>query len=300
MLQTLPQFQLADTQASVNSIDRVHTSQQSCLVRIYPAGVSGSMIPLNFRRITIGRDQSCTIEVNDDFMSRTHALIELTDEGYRLTDCQSRNGAFVNDQQITSRLLRGGDQIRLGNHIFKFLSADHVEALYHEAVYEMMTVDAMTGVYNRRYFEDALHREVLRSQRHARTLSLLMFDIDHFKQVNDSYGHLVGDEILKALCSRIRSRIRGDEIVARVGGEEFAVVLVETTKDNAHKVAESLCELIRSCPLLPHRPELQVTISVGGVFTNGLEPLSDEDLIARADEQMYFAKSAGRNCVRFA
>ncbi len=299
MLHTLPQFQISDTKSSVAADPSIRDDQQSCLVRIYPAGVSGSLIPLNFRRITMGREQTCTIEINDDFMSRTHAILELTDSGYMLTDNHSRNGTFVNDQRITSHLLRPGDQIRVGNHIFKFLSADHVEALYHEAVYEMMTVDALTGIYNRRYFEDAFRREVLRSQRHGRSLALLTFDIDLFKSINDEHGHLVGDEILKALCTRVRTRIRGDEIVARVGGEEFAIVLVETTKDNARKIAQTLCDLIAASPLLPHYPDLRVTISIGGTFTHGLEPISEQDMIARADQQMYLAKAAGRNCVRF-
>ena len=300
MLNTLPQCQINGTKASSDQDNLIRDGRQCCLVRIYPAGVTGSMVPLSFRRLTLGRDQGSTIEINDDFMSRTHAILELTEDGYTLTDCHSRNGTFVNDQRIfSSHLLKPGDQIRMGNHIFKYLSSDHVEALYHEAVYEMMTVDALTGAYNRRYFEDAFRREVLRTQRHGRSLALLMFDIDLFKQINDRYGHLIGDQILKALTARIRTRVRGDEIFARVGGEEFAIVLVESGRENARQIAESICELIASGPLLPEQPELHVTISVGGVFTNGLEPLTDEDLVSRADHQMYLAKAAGRNCVRF-
>lgn len=299
MIKTVPSFHFSETQVTPRLDGQSIENKQSCLVRIYPAGVSGSLIPLTHRRLTIGRDQTCGLEINDDFMSRTHAVLELTDAGYQLSDCQSRNGTFVNDKQISSVILKPGDQIRLGNHIFKFLSSDHVETHYHEAVYEMMTLDAMTNVYNRRYFEDAFRREVLRSQRHGRQLSLLIFDIDKFKHINDTYGHLIGDEILKALSARIRGRVRGDEIVARIGGEEFAVVLVETSKRNARQVAESLCELVRSSPLLPDHPELITTISVGGVYTSGLELLSEQDLIAHADQQLYLAKTSGRDCVRF-
>ncbi len=299
MINTVPSFHFSETQVTPRLNGQTTENKQSCLVRIYPAGVSGSLIPLTSRRLTIGRDQTCDLEINDDFMSRMHAVLELTEGGYLLSDCNSRNGTIVNDKQITSLILRPGDQIRLGNHIFKFLSSDHVEAHYHEAVYEMMTLDAMTNVYNRRYFEDAFRREVLRSQRHSRQLSLLIFDIDRFKQINDNYGHLVGDEVLKALSARVRGRVRGDEIVARIGGEEFAVVLVETSKMNARLVAESLCELVRSSPLLPDRPDLITTISVGGVHTNGLELLSEQDLISQADQQLYLAKTSGRDCVRF-
>ncbi len=299
MSNTVPSFQISETQLRPQTEGHSDKNRQSCLVRIHPAGVSGSLIPLSSRQLTIGRDEGCDLEIVDDFMSRTHAVLEQCESGYQLTDCNSRNGTFVNDKRITSQMLNPGDQIRLGNHIFKFLSSDHVETHYHEAVYEMMTLDAMTNVHNRRYFEDAFRREVLRSQRHGRPLSLLIFDIDKFKQINDTYGHLVGDEVLKALSARIRGRVRGDEIVARIGGEEFAVVLVETSKINARKVAESLCEMVRTSPLLPHHPELITTISVGGVFTSGLELLSEQDLISLADQQLYLAKSSGRDCVRF-
>ncbi len=300
MHSTLPQFELTDTKPDAVSSPRGEDRRQCCLVRIYPPGVSGSLIPLSFRRMTIGRDQGCTVELPDDFLSRTHAILDLTDEGYRITDCESRNGTFVNDQRVTTHLLSPGDQVRIGNHIFKYLSSDHVEALYHEAVYEMMTSDALTQVYNRRYFEDAFRREVLRSQRHGRSLALVMFDIDYFKAVNDDHGHLVGDEVLKALCQRIRLRVRRDEIFARVGGEEFAIVLVESTRTTAREIAEDLRALVPSQPLLPHLPNLNVTISVGGVYTSGLEPFTDQELFSQADHQMYLAKSAGRNRVCFA
>lgn len=299
MHNTLPQFELSDTKSSALMAKPVEHDQQCCLVRIYPPGVTGSLLPLAFRRMTIGRDQGCTIEIPDDFLSRTHAILDLTEDGYRITDCQSRNGTFVNDERVTTHALRPGDQIRMGNHIFKYLSSDHVEALYHEAVYEMMTVDALTQVYNRRYFEDAFRREVLRSQRHGRSLALIMFDIDHFKSINDQHGHLLGDEVLKALCQRIRLRVRRDEIFARIGGEEFAVVLIETTRNAAREIANDLRSLVAESPLLPHRPDLSITISVGGAFTSGLEPITDQDLFASADHQMYLAKSSGRNQVCF-
>ena len=294
MLNTIPQFQVNDSQHSPHTGLRDSSDRQSCLVRIYPAGVSGSLIPLTFRRITIGRDPSCTLEINDDFLSRTHAILELTDHGYQLTDCNSCNGTFVNDRRITTQVLKAGDQIRVGNHIFKFLSSDHVETHYHEAVYEMMTVDAMTGVYNRRYFEDAFRREVLRSQRHGRPLSLLIFDIDKFKQINDNYGQPAGDAVLREMSKQLKEI--GDEaiMVARYGGEEFGVIF-EGDTTSAAKVMEKLRIAVAGKSIDAEGHNINISISSGVARI-----LKDErigKLVRRSDEALYSAKMGGRNRV---
>ena len=207
MSQTTPIIVLPNDTV-MGDVDSPSRSAQpaACLVRIYPAGVAGSLIPLSTICTSIGRDAACDVELLDDFISREHAVISQNGGFYTLQDRGSLNGSYVNDVRVqqTQRLVPG-DAIRLGNHIFKFLSADHIEAQYHEAVYEMMTLDGLTGAYNKRFFEDAIAREVLRSQRHWRPLSLLLFDVDLFKEVNDQYGHLAGDECLKQLAARIRT-----------------------------------------------------------------------------------------------
>ena len=222
MPQTAPIIQLTN-EIDLQDVDGQcqPSTSQACLVRIYPAGVSGSLIPLSSVRSSIGRDAMCDVELMDDFISREHAIIQQRDGKFFLQDCGSLNGTFINDQKVEgTQQLIPGDAIRIGNHILKFLSADHVEAQYHEAVYEMMTVDGLTGAQNRRFFEDAIEREIVRSQRHWRPMALLMFDVDHFKAINDQHGHLAGDECLKQLADRVRLRIRGEDLFARFGGEE--------------------------------------------------------------------------------
>jgi diguanylate cyclase (GGDEF)-like protein len=293
---TVPIFQLDDESQPVQDAP---APTRSCLVRIYPASASGSLLELHGPRMTLGRDPLCDVELNDDFASRVHAILERVGDDWCLSDRGSLNGTIVNDNRIDQQKLSSGDQIHIGNHIFKFLSSDHVEAQYHEAVYEMMTLDALTETFNRRYFEDILRREMLRAVRYSRPLALLMLDIDFFKHVNDRYGHLVGDEVLRALGGRLRSRARDDEVLARVGGEEFALALPEISLENAMTVADELRELVCEAPMETSRGPVKVTISVGVAHSDGNSPLSSSELMKRADEKLYEAKRGGRNCVRF-
>ncbi len=247
----------------------------------------------------IGRDASCEIEVLDDFTSRDPVHIDREGDEYVIRDCGSLNGTYVNDVRVKEQVLVPGDQIRLGNHIFKFLSTDHVEAQYHEAVYEMMTIDGLTGARNKRYFEDAFVREVLRAQRHWRPIALLMIDVDHFKQVNDTHGHLAGDECLKGLCTRICSRIRGEDLFARFGGEEFVLALSEAPLKQSVRVAHDIVRMVDGQPFPTTKGSIDLSISIGVGFANGQGPMTVTDLIEQADENLYRAKRDGRNCVRY-
>ena len=297
MAGTIPIFQL-DGKADSSEVAEVAPTR-SCLVRIYPASASGSLIELHAARLTLGRDALCDVELADDFASRVHAVLEQVGDGWCLTDRGSLNGTIVNDERVEEHNLVSGDQIHIGNHIFKFLSSDHVEAQYHEAVYEMMTLDALTETFNRRYFEDMLRRELLRAERHSRPLSLMMLDIDYFKMVNDRFGHLVGDEVLRTLGGRFRSRVRDDEVLARIGGEEFALALPEVTLDRSVKVAEEFRQLTCESPVETSRGPVKVTVSVGVALFDGKTSLSSDELMEQADCKLYEAKRNGRNCVRF-
>jgi diguanylate cyclase (GGDEF)-like protein len=271
----------------------------SYLVQIYPAQPTNSLIPLDAAEVRIGRDPLSEVEIFDDFASRCHAILRPEAAGTRLYDCGSRNGTFVNGTRVSDCLLVAGDHVRIGNHIFKFLAADHVEAQYHQAVYEMMTSDGLTRTANRRAFEDAFQRELLRAVRHRRPLTLLLIDVDHFKQINDCFGHLVGDDCLRELCDRVRLVVRGDDVFGRLGGEEFAVLLAETNLLDGCVVAERIRLAVAAESFAAER-ELAVpmTVSIGVSGFDGSELVSSDQLLSDADRRLYAAKSAGRNTVR--
>src|SRR5213079_1955127 len=131
----------------------------------------------------------CEVRINDGSVSRRHARIDFTTEGYCVVDLQSTNGTFVNDVAVLRCKLKDGDYLRVGNCIYRFLAGDNVEAEYHEEIYRLIIIDALTEIPNKRYLYEFLSRELARAQRHSRPLSLILFDIDRFKSVNDEMGH---------------------------------------------------------------------------------------------------------------
>lgn len=271
--------------------------KQSFVVQIYPLNAGYGLVQLPAERLVIGRDSSCDLVVVDDAVSRRHATIEPTDEGFVIADNGSTNGTFVNDARIERHVLEAGDRFRIGGHIFKFLADDHIEAQYHECVYSMATRDGLTAAFNKRYLLDALQRSIRECERKVRPLALLMLDVDHFKAVNDTYGHLAGDEVLLGMCQRLRDALRRDEILARYGGEEFAVLIPETTVDDARGLAERLRACVASAPFETNRGPLPVTVSIGVASLAGGTSLTPVDFIAEADKNLYAAKTAGRNRV---
>jgi two-component system, cell cycle response regulator len=273
-------------------------SAQDVLVLIYPAGPNlGRKYELKGKIITIGRDPASDILVSSDSVSRRHARLSMEGNSRILTDLESTNGSYIADQPIISQALRNGDQVKIGDTIFKYLVGNDVEASYHEEIYRMTIIDGLTGVFNKRYFIEALGREMARAQRYGRPLSILMFDIDHFKRVNDSYGHLAGDYVLQSLARVISTRARREEIFARYGGEEFVILLPETQKEGAMELAEQLRKRVASHTFVFEGEEIPVTVSIGVSMVQE-ESIPENELIRRADEKLYLAKSEGRNCVR--
>jgi diguanylate cyclase (GGDEF)-like protein len=192
--------------------------------------------------------------------------------------------------------MRDGDLIKIGRTIFKFLTGGNIENAYHEEIYRLTTIDGLTQIFNKRYFLETLEREIARSHRYRREMSLVMFDIDHFKKVNDSFGHLAGDYVLKHLAQTVKTRIRREDCFARYGGEEFAIVLPEIDGLNAKPFAEKIRQLVEATDFKFENTTMPVTISMG-VATLDVESTDAQALIKRADDRLYEAKSSGRNCV---
>ncbi|MFM7148813.1 MAG: diguanylate cyclase, partial [Gemmataceae bacterium] len=209
------------------------------MVHIYPTGQEmGHRYALRNVPMLIGRGSDCEIRINDNSVSRRHARIQADGEDYYALDLQSTNGTFVNDMPATIHKLSDGDYLRVGNCIYRFLAGGNVEAEYHEEIYRLTIYDALTDIHNKRYFLEFLDRELSRSARYKRPLTLLLMDIDNFRLINEELGHLGGDFALRELSSHVKSSIRKEELFARYGGEEFVVLLPETTIENGSLVAE--------------------------------------------------------------
>ena len=291
-----------DIKTRVTTLDEINTTRKGddCLVIIYAPtpGNLGKRFLLDNESITIGRDRDNDIILESDSVSRHHCRIEHRNDRIYAVDLDSTNGTFINDDidPITDVQLRRGDQIKIGDTIFKYLRGSDVESQYHETIYNLTITDGLTDVHTKRYLLDILEREVPRAQRHKRSLSMLMIDIDHFKEVNDTYGHLAGDLVLKDLAMIIRDRLRPDDTISRYGGEEFVAVLPETSLAGAVFTAEQLRELVQAHPFTFEGEKIAVTVSIGVAELK--ESCTTEQLFKAADEMMYQAKRDGRNCVR--
>jgi diguanylate cyclase (GGDEF)-like protein len=270
-----------------------------CLVVIYTKEPTllGRRFVLDSSPIRIGRGAENHIVLEGDSVSRRHAHFEQRSGAWWCVDDGSTNGSYVNDEQIMREARMGnGDRIKIGPTIFKFLSGQDVEAQYHEEIYRMTIIDGLTQAHVKRYLLEALEKEIIRARRHTRELSFLMFDIDHFKKINDVHGHLAGDFVLKELARIVQGRIRRDEVFARYGGEEFAIVLPETNLEGAGALAEGLREKVEQSRFVFQNESIRVTISIG-VSTLTEQDKTSMDLIRAADAKLYEAKRGGRNRV---
>lgn len=248
--------------------------------------------------IEIGRSTSATLSLPEvPSLSRLHARLRYLGGMVTIEDLGSRNGTFVNEVQVRGVVeLHSGDRFQVGSVHFKFLHERDVEHAYHEAIYEMVMRDGLTEIYNRRKFNEEGRRELARSLRHGRPLAVVLFDIDHFKEVNDTHGHLCGDAVLKQLATRVATLLRPEQIFARVGGEEFAVLCPETDLAGAIALAERLREQFAGEPFDCAGTPVAITCSFGVAEAgHGIRRL--DDLIATADNGLYRAKAAGRDRV---
>ncbi len=267
------------------------------LVQVHPLDLERNRVQLTGGDIVLGRSDQCDVVLDDESVSRQHASICCGEHGYEIQDLGSTNGVLVNDELIDRTTLRTGDRIQMGQRIFRFLADHDVEAQYHETVYSMMTRDGLTSAFNKRYLLECLEREVARAKRHSRPLAVILMDIDHFKSINDRHGHLVGDEVLREVALRITALLGEDQILARFGGEEFAILDGESNLEDAAALAEQCRLAIASTPFETADGPLDVTISLGVAVPNTEEVATGSGLLQVADDRLYVAKEAGRNRV---
>ncbi len=248
--------------------------------------------------LEVGRSSSVRISLPEVMsLSRKHAKLRYAGPSVTIEDLGSTNGTYVNGQAIQGRqVLRSGDRFQTAAVHFKFLHEQDVENAYHLAIYELVAKDGLTETFNKRKYEEEVLRELARSLRHRRPLSLIIFDLDEFKQINDTYGHLCGDFVLKQIAATAKELVRPEQVLARVGGDEFVILAPETGAEGAQALAEKLRDRVLE---LDHRyGEVQISVSCSfGVAELGEGMSSPQDLYQAADSALLQAKREGRNRV---
>ncbi|MEO0812281.1 MAG: GGDEF domain-containing protein, partial [Myxococcota bacterium] len=258
----------------------------------------GQVIPLAGGPVTVGRGQDANFTLRESSISRVHiCLTDLGDGRVELEDLGSTNGTFINGERVTRCELRAGDRIQLGRStVVKLDFMGELEGDFHSQLYEAGTRDALTGLFNRRYFEQHLDPEFRLAHRHSEALTLILIDLDHFKGINDEFGHIAGDLVLRSFATLLQKRCRREDIIARYGGEEFVLLLRRTDPNGATVLGEAVRQLASETVLTFQEQRIRFTVSLGAA-TSGAEHRFEDglSLLQAADDALYRAKQAGRN-----
>jgi two-component system, cell cycle response regulator len=275
-------------------------SRTKPVLTVLTGGMSGKQFKVSKGTAVIGRAPTVELRVEDDGISRTHARIRAETNRAWVEDMGSRNGTFVNGAKIGAATeLRDGDKIQVGRStIIRFGFQDDLDESFHENLMSSALRDGLTKLFNKRYFLERLDSELKFAQRHSTALSLLMLDLDHFKKINDTQGHLAGDTVLTTIANVLHKAVRNEDVVARFGGEEFAIILRAIECDSAMLMAERVRKLVEGTLIhLEGGKEMKCTVSIG-VATYPTTPCKTLDqLVEAADKALYRAKHGGRNQV---
>lgn len=275
-----------------------------CLVR-YSGDDTGRRHALVRPLAVIGRVPQADVYIESPDISRRHAELDVAGSSVLLRDLGSVNGTYLNGARVGAPvLLQDGDLIRLGKVVLKFFSRTNTEALLHDSMYRSAAMDAGTDTFCKRYLLQVLEREVRLAHRSGRPLCLVCLDLDHFKAVNDRHGHNAGDLVLRGTAAAVQKELRHTDVFGRIGGEEFAVVLPDTSLRLARDLAERLRAVVEQTvfnlasddmPDAPVRPHRQTASFGVAQLAPGMPDA--RSLLGVADAQLYAAKHAGRNCV---
>jgi two-component system cell cycle response regulator len=271
---------------------------------VLAGGIPGAMLPLEPGGTRLGRSTDNVLQLHEDSVSRHHAVLRVDEEGkVRLTDLASTNGTFVNGKRIPNHkpvLIHDGDRLQFGSSVVvKFARPDPCEEQFQRVMFERTVRDSLSGLYNRSYFLEQVPLLADESTCRGKGMAILMIDIDHFKRVNDTFGHEVGDAVIREVANVIRQSTRTEDLVARYGGEEFVAALPISAPDHATERAERIRKGLADRRIVAVGQRVRVTASIGVSFAPTSRTLTAEALIAAADLCLYQAKNAGRDRVVF-
>jgi diguanylate cyclase (GGDEF)-like protein len=258
---------------------------------------AGAIYPLLLDENVIGRTKDCSIRIEDPGISRRHArIVRRGPNTYFLEDLSSRNGTFIRGNRVTSQPLSEGDRLAVGPSVeFRFGFTDEAEEGLLRRLYESSVLDALTGAYNRKHFAERLGSELAYAKRHKTPLSLLMFDLDHFKSINDTFGHLGGDHVLRTVTALVKKTLRAEDVFARYGGEEFAIIARGIDVEKAFMFGERVRVIVEAARIEFNQQQITVRVSVGVASLACCTDPSADGIVAKADERLYAAKRSGRN-----
>ncbi len=281
----------------VTTIEKIEAPQDIKAYVLFLSGpLQGKLYELESDRTILGRSEDVHVPINDARVSRHHFQITMEGGEAVLEDLGSTNGTYVNGHKVKKHILQTGDKIEISSStIIKFALGDEGERMFHDEFYNMANLDAVTGIYNKQFFQKRFDEEFAFAKRNPKGMSLLMMDIDFFKKVNDTYGHMAGDFVLNHVAQIVQKTIRDEDVLARYGGEEFVVILREIGEEGAFPLAERIRKNVCAEAVAFEGNNIPVSISIGIATLEDKNMESPAALMAMADERLYSSKENGRN-----
>lgn len=284
--------------AGLAELAALDTTEETWTLTILKGSEIGQIWPLS-RRTVIGRGAGADIQLTDSKLSREHAVFTCRDKRLYVTDLESRNGTYVEGQQVSANTeLEDGAHVQIGQTLVRAQIRNRAEVEAAAALYESSLRDPLTGLYNRRHLDEQLGAELAYALRHRVSLTAMLLDLDHFKEINDERGHLAGDEVLRAFSADLTRTLRREDLAARYGGDEFVILCRGIGAQGAEILAQRIRADIEALEIVWRDEPIRITTSIGVATSDPTRPYaSGEGLLQAADRCLYRAKGAGRNLV---
>lgn len=287
----------------VPPVNGAQKAEQSIMLTIIGGNETnfGKHFFLEKMRTVLGRARNVDISILDGKISKIHCEIAVSKnskgiEQICIRDLDSTNGTYVNGEPTSQVGLKAGDKIQIGDTVLQLSYSDEIEKEYHAKLFNFAARDALTGLYNKRFMFNELENCSRIARRSGRSYSIIMIDIDDFKQINDRFGHMPGDEYLKHLAGLITGSLRDQDIAGRIGGEEFLIILPETAIDGAFQLAVRIRKTVEEFVMHHQNSEIRTTISAG--VCQYEKTIKDvKEFLDLADQAMYEAKKSEKNKV---
>lgn len=276
--------------------------RQVWVLQVVAGAEQGRVIKLvEGKRISIGRAREADFTVPDSSCSRKHAEFYLGPDGKAyVRDLNSTNGTIINKNMLKDDLVElvDGDRVQLGdNTVFRFARTTEQDVGVQIEVFERANKDALTGAFNRRRFDEAIEREVAFQRRGKQSFAVVLFDVDHFKKINDTFGHPAGDEVLREIGRRVPKATRQEDFFARIGGEEFVVLIRGEDIAGIMAISERIRHSMERTPIEYDGKVIPFTISVGFTVIEPGAHVDKDEVVGLADQALYYSKQNGRNRV---
>lgn len=285
---------LTTQRGSLAKLAEAIATKQSAWLTVTQGESQGRRLKLGDVPITLGRSADCDFRLMNRAISRLHCRVWRDNSGYWVRDLNSTNKTYLNDRPVVEARLKDGDFITVGGTVVQFTQEKDVDHAAQSEFFDLVTHDQLTGLSQRRVFEQSLEQEIARSTRRNREFVLAIIDVDEMSRINREWGKLAGDDVLKQVAKALRAGLRDEDLLCRFGGEEFAALLPETGMDEAEKMLNAVRSAVSNVEFFVQGQSRRASVSIGALLWKP-EYKTAQMTVELAEAKLQAAKDGGRN-----